>query len=259
MSIDPDRELVKRCQTLGSQEFELAFGQLYDSYKDRVYSLAYRITGNATEALDAAQESFILLYQKIETFKFDSKFSSWLYRLVVNASIDHLRRVKSRRWESDSSLSSPFSSSPTTSRHDSPSSSGTGSSLSPEPSTGEPLHLPSDPAEGPERRAQVQDQADAIQIGINQLSDKLKVITVLRYQQNLSYEELGEILEISPGTVKSRLARAHIALSKHLAHLAPSLETPALEGPALEGPALEDGSQTGGIQATDPKGDSHVS
>jgi len=223
MSIDPDRELVKRCQTLGSQEFEVAFGLLYDSYKDRVYSLAYRITGNATEALDAAQEAFILLYQKIESFNYESKFSSWLYRLVINASIDHLRRVKTRRSE----IHSPPSSSPVASRHHS---SKLSSSTS-EQESWDPLLSQEDPTQGPAHFAEVQDQKDAIQTGIDQLSDKLKVITVLRYQQNLSYEELGEILEVSPGTVKSRLARAHLALAKHLVHLKPDV-SPEMESDA---------------------------
>jgi len=245
MSIDPDRELVECCQTLGSQEFEVAFEQLYDRYKDRVYGLSYRITGNSTDALDAAQEAFILLYQKIGSFKFGSKFSSWLYRLVVNASIDHLRRIKTRRSEPSSSLSPPTTS-PSTSRSGlaGPNFDSSGSPQDP---------LPSDPAGSPRRHAEVQDQADAIQIGIDQLSDKLKVITVLRYQQNLSYDEIGEVLEISPGTVKSRLSRAHAALRKHLAHLNPAANPRA--NPEARGPLGLD--EHGGD--VDPKGGSRVS
>ena len=231
MSIDPDRELVKRCQTLGSQEFEVAFGLLYDSYKDRVYSLAYRITGNATEALDAAQEAFILLYQKIESFNYESKFSSWLYRLVINASIDHLRRVKPGRSE----LHSPPSASPVTSRHHSPHHSPKASSSTSEQESWDPLLSQEDPTKGPAHSAEVQDQKDAIQTGIDQLSDKLKVITVLRYQQNLSYEELGEILEVSSGTVKSRLARAHLALAKHLEHLKPDVSAAESDAAGMQG------------------------
>lgn len=253
MSIDPDRELVECCQTLGSQEFEVAFEQLYDRYKDRVYGLSYRITGNSTDALDAAQEAFILLYQKIGSFKFDSKFSSWLYRLVVNASIDHLRRSRTRRSEPGSSLSSSTTS-PSGSRSGF---SNSGSSVSSQMNSlggrQDPLQLPSDPAGSPRLHAETQDQADAIQIGIDQLSDKLKVITVLRYQQNLSYDEIGEVLEISPGTVKSRLSRAHAALRKHLAHLNPGANPRA--NPEARGPLGLD--EHGGD--VDPKGGSRVS
>ena len=246
MSTDPDRELVKSCQTLGSQEFEVAFGQLYDRYKDRVFSLAYRITGNSTEALDAAQEAFILLYQKIESFQFESKFSSWLYRLVVNASIDHLRRIRSRRTDIHSSSSSSL----TTSIHHSPSATGSASE-SPHSTTHhrDPLHLHEDPTEGPALAAEIEDQKDAIQAGIDQLSDKLKVITVLRYQQNLSYEELGEILEVSPGTVKSRLARAHVALAKHLAHLNPEVG-PTASGTEVSSTEISGTEISGGDDAS---------
>ncbi|MEZ5987728.1 MAG: sigma-70 family RNA polymerase sigma factor [Planctomycetota bacterium] len=187
MSTDPDRDLVRRCQVLGSQEFEAAFGELYQRYRDKVYSLAYRIVGNPTDALDAAQEAFVLLYQKLETFQFDSKFSSWLYRLVVNASIDQIRRSKSRR-----------------ARREVP--------LDPQ----DHLNLPDVSGPDPSASAEQKDEADSIQRAIDRLSDKLRIVTVLRYQQNLSYEQLAEVLGISIGTVKSRLSRAHAALAGYL-------------------------------------------
>lgn len=186
MAEDPDRDLVLQCQAIGSEGFEAAFGSLYRRYRDRVFSLALRITGNRADALDAAQEAFVLLYQNIPSFQFDSKFSSWLYRLVVNASIDQLRRSGSRRNKKDVQL---------------------------DPTGGETLAVADQRALGPRQVAENKELSNRIQKAMERLSPKLRVVTVLRYLQNLSYEDLAETLEISLGTVKSRLARAHLALA----------------------------------------------
>lgn len=189
MISDPDRELVQRCQALGSQDFEDAFAALYHKYKDRVYSIALRVTGNGADALDAAQEAFVLIYKNISGFQFDSRFSSWLYRLVVNASIDVIRRDKSRRRPRDLQLDADSAE----------------------------LREIADPGVvDPRVAAEALETSRHVQRTILRLSPKLRVITVLRYQQSLSYEDLAETLEISIGTVKSRLARAHLALTELL-------------------------------------------
>ncbi len=200
MSPDQERDLLERCQVVGSQDFEEAFGAIYRKYKDRVYSLAYRITGSHTDALDAAQEAFVLLYQYISSFQYDSKFSSWLYSLVVKASIDHLRRTKCRRRKAELPLDA----------------------------SGDALALRDDSVDDPSDAAGRSEMADRIQACIQRLSPKLRVVTVLRYQQNQSYEEIAETLGISLGTVKSRLSRAHLALGEILR---PILER-AEHGPA---------------------------
>ena len=84
--IDPDRELVEACQDDPRMGFQGSFRKLYEQYKDRVYNVCYRITGNATDALDASQETFGIIFRKIGEFRFESKFSSWVYRVAVNAS-----------------------------------------------------------------------------------------------------------------------------------------------------------------------------
>ena len=186
MISDPDRELIERCQTVGSQDFEDAFSSLYHKYKDRVYSIALRVTGQRADALDAAQEAFVLIYKNISSFQFDARFSSWLYRLVVNASIDVLRRDRSRHRPRDVALDA----------------------------LGSDSREPTDEsAPDPALIAEAIENSARIQQTILRLSPKLRVITVLRYQQNLSYDELAETLEISIGTVKSRLSRAHVALA----------------------------------------------
>jgi RNA polymerase sigma-70 factor (ECF subfamily) len=87
LKTDPDRLLVEACQSSRTSGLEGAFSDLYDAYKDRVYNVCYRNTGNASDALDASQETFGILFRKIHDFRFESKFSSWVYRLASSACI----------------------------------------------------------------------------------------------------------------------------------------------------------------------------
>jgi len=176
---DPDRELVEACQAGEPIGLDGAFRQLYEQYKDRVYNVCYRITGNPTDALDASQETFGILFRKIVEFRFESKFSSWVYRIAVNASID-LKRRTSTRWIA---------------------------SLDAQAEAGTGEHA---------RTASRHELESEIQDAIARLSPKMRAITVLRYVENLSYDEIAEVLQISLGTVKSRLSRAHEALDREL-------------------------------------------
>ena len=85
-----DAELVRLCQDGDMTAFE----QLFHRHQDRVYSVAFRMMGNAEDALDMTQEIFLRAYQKINKFKFTSAFSTWLYRLATNFCIDELRKRK---------------------------------------------------------------------------------------------------------------------------------------------------------------------
>ena len=193
MSNDPDAKIVQACQQRGLQGLEGPFRELYEVYKDRVYNVCYRITGNATDALDASQETFGILFRKLGDFRFQSKFSSWVYRIAVNASIDVKRRTQARRHTSLDALTER-------------SSSGRGSRFDP---PDEAVEMPIASASRHELEAQ-------IQAAILRLSPKLRAITVLRYVENLSYEQISETLQIALGTVKSRLARAHDVLDREL-------------------------------------------
>jgi len=194
MKPDPDIELIQRCQECTSDGLEGAFRELYELYKDRVYNVCYRICGNGADALDAAQETFGILYRKIGAFRFESKFSSWVYRIAVNASIDLKRRTSSRRVMS---LDDPRGWDP----------------LEP---AGSRLELPEEAREGPLRQAGQRELVLEVQHAILRLSPKMRAITVLRYIEDLSYDQISETLQISIGTVKSRLARAHQALDREL-------------------------------------------
>ncbi|MFN0206274.1 MAG: RNA polymerase sigma factor [Planctomycetota bacterium] len=185
-----DTELIRRCQKAVGEEFNETFGELYRLFKDRVYSVAYRITGNPSDALDASQETFSILFRKIRDFRFQSKFSSWVYRIAVNASIDLCRRSTLRNTGSlDTIINNPQ----------------------------RPLEhaafTPEDEnAVRPRVAAEENEFSNDIQLAIQRLSPKLRTIIVLRYLENQSYEEVSEVLGCSLGTVKSRLARAHSAL-----------------------------------------------
>jgi len=188
--IDPDRVLVLACQASLTEGFQGAFRELYEQFKDRVYNVCYRITGNATDALDASQETFGILHRKLNGFRFDSKFSSWVYRIAVNASIDLKRRSYARPATSLEALAGP-------------------GGLGADELVDEHLEVPNQVASRHELEADIQS-------AINRLSPKMRVITVLRYTEGLTYDEISETLGISLGTVKSRLSRAHAALDREL-------------------------------------------
>ncbi|MEO0653019.1 MAG: sigma-70 family RNA polymerase sigma factor, partial [Planctomycetota bacterium] len=97
MAQDPDEDLIRACQASLKEGLDGPFGELYERYRDRVFNVCYRIAGNPTDALDASQETFGTLYRKLGDFRFQSKFSSWVYRIAVNASIDLKRRDRARR------------------------------------------------------------------------------------------------------------------------------------------------------------------
>ena len=191
-STDSDRQLVLACQAEPSMGFQGAFKALYEQYKDRVYNVCLRITGNSADALDASQETFGVIFRKICDFRFESRFSSWVYRIAVNASIDLKRRSDVR---------------PTTSLE----SVGSGRPHGPDAPA-----LMDESTEGPITAAARHELEAVIERAIGRLSPKMRAIVVLRYIENLPYEEIAETLGISLGTVKSRLSRAHAALDREL-------------------------------------------
>jgi RNA polymerase sigma-70 factor, ECF subfamily len=190
--IDPDTALIEACQAQTLEGLEGPFRQLYELYKDRVYNVCYRVTGNASDALDASQETFGILFRKVGGFRFQSRFSSWVYRIAINASIDLKRRQSSRRLASLDAVMG-----------------GDDGEVGVFDFEDVSAELPSDVASRRELEQEVQR-------AISRLSPKLRAITVLRYIESLSYDEIAETLEISLGTVKSRLSRAHAVMDREL-------------------------------------------
>jgi RNA polymerase sigma-70 factor (ECF subfamily) len=192
MLTDPDRDLIVACQESPPSGFEGVFRELYDLYKDRVYNVCFRITGNPADALDASQETFGILFRKVGGFRFESRFSSWVYRIAVNASIDLKRRTSARRPASLDALEAGGK------------------------EGAHPMEFTDEAAEAPVLVASRHELEGEIQEAITRLSPKMRAITVLRYLESLSYEEISESLGVSLGTVKSRLSRAHEALDREL-------------------------------------------
>lgn len=179
---DPDADLVAACRDPGNEGFEAAFECLFAKYRDRVYAIAYRVLGNAGDALDVTQESFALLFRKLASFRGGSLFSTWLFRIVVNCSIDFRRKSAPSRLSrltvvDDAAAAAVVDESP-----------------------------------GPRDRAVASEVSRQVQAAMGELSPKLRAILALRYLEDMSYEELAATLGLSLGTVKSRLARAHLAL-----------------------------------------------
>ena len=178
-SPDPDLALVLACQQAFDPGWEDAFRALHDRHKDLVHRICLRVTGDAHDALDAAQDAFLLAFRGIQGFRFRSRFSSWLCRIAVHASFEHLRRRRPGRELSDF------------------------------PAEGLELACPrQDPGTSAERR----ERRLRVRRALRRLSPHMRQILVLRYFEELSYAELGDRLAIAGGSVRSRLSRAHDAL-----------------------------------------------
>jgi RNA polymerase sigma-70 factor (ECF subfamily) len=176
-----DERVIEACQA-GDRE---AFRLLFETYKDRVFSIAaYSFGGDETAANDVSQQVFLKLMTSIGQFRGDSAFTTWLYRLVVNACIDEQRRR--RRFL-------PFGDSTAMSR------------------SGE--------RRPQEKQHEKRELSESVQAAIKQLKPKLRMAILLKYVEDLSYEEIAAVLGCSKGTVASRLNRGHRMLARKLAHL----------------------------------------
>ena len=191
MDDSSDLDLIRRLSARDADERQAAFSELFARHHRRAYDLAYRVLGDTGLASDAVQESFLTIYRKGARFEARARFTSWLHRVVLNRCIDMQRRERRHRMV-------PLA---TGGAADDPDAAGAGV---PEPS--------GDPRENPLTRSLGAERAELVRTAIRRLSPKLAEVVVLRYPQGRSYEEIGEILGVPPGTVKSRLNRAQSAL-----------------------------------------------
>jgi RNA polymerase sigma-70 factor, ECF subfamily len=165
-----------------------AFHTLFESYKDRVYSIALHFSGEDSLAKDITQQVFLKLFTSISQFRYDSEFTTWLYRIVANACVDEQR--KSRRFV-------PFT---------------------------QGVEVKNMMVRGSQEESFARRQvSDSVQTAIAGLSPKLRLPILLKYVEGLSYEEIAETLGCSIGTVSSRLNRGHKALARKLEHLRSSI------------------------------------
>ena len=181
-----EQELVQRAKG-GNED---AFAQLMRENETRIYNLTLRMTGNEQDALDLAQEAFFNAWRGLKFFKGDSSFSTWVYRLASNACIDHLRRKKRRQ-----DISAPM---PVVDEEDD-----------------RPPDIP-DERYAPEQVLEQKQLRQAVAEGLDRLSDEHRQVLIMRELDGLSYQEIGQVLGLEAGTVKSRIARARLSLRKIL-------------------------------------------
>ena len=158
-----------------------AFSRLVEAYQIPVYNLAYRMLGDAREAEDAAQETFLRAYTRLTTYQTDKKFSSWLLAIASHHCIDRLRRRRFT-WLSLDEL--PFPDQAAGARNQ------------------------------PEEAAIRQEEREEVRRMLDQLPPQYRAAVILRYWYELSYREIAEVMGTTESAVKSRLYRARERLAQ---------------------------------------------
>ncbi len=182
LSNELSREIVESCRS-GDRD---AFRALYDLYKDRVFSIAlYFFHGDRTAASDVTQQVFLKLMTTIEQFRGEAEFTTWLHRLVVNACMDATRRRKADALAVDASL----------------------------------LETVAAPGSHEADYAR-KEMAGSVRAAVSALPPLFRIAVLLRYFEDMSYEQMAEALHCSLGTVASRLSRGHKLLAEKLKELA---------------------------------------
>jgi len=170
-----DETVVGRCLAGEPEAFEI----LFERYRDQVFALTLRYSGDRDEAADLMQDVFVKVFERLHLFKFKSAFSTWLYRVAVNTSLDR------RRWRK---------------RREDP----------PEDWRQQPSPQRPDAGIREERLRDTLDEA------LQELPEHFRLVVILKDLQDFAYDEIASILGISRGTVASRLNRGRKALRKVL-------------------------------------------
>jgi len=163
---------------------QAAFEEIVLKYQDRIYNLCHHMLDNVHEAEDAAQDTFIKAYQNLNKFRPEASFYTWLYRIAVNTCLDYKKRPF---WESLFKSSSE------------------GEEFISEPVSAGP---------SPEKLYESKQLGFALSKSLRKLSLKLRTVIILKEIEGLSYEEIVEVLDVSIGTVKSRISRAREELKR---------------------------------------------
>ncbi len=184
MSQISEKEIIER--VLGGDAN--AFEELVLRYEGTVYNLALRMVSNREDAADMTQETFIKAYNSLSSFRGDSKFSVWLYRICSNVCLDFLRSKSRRPQTSLTSL---------------------------DDDDDVQLDIP-DHAAGPEEQLMKKLSMQSVSEGLERLPDKQRQILAMRELGGMSYAEIGQALSLEEGTVKSRIFRARKKLCTFL-------------------------------------------
>ena len=187
---DPDDQELVEAAKAGDRR---AFQELYQRYERKVYAVAYGFLRNQEDALDVLQEAFIKVHRYLPNFEGQSSFYTWLYRIVANLCIDHLRRSgRKRDVEFDDRL-----------RHDDPSESATD-------------YVTISPVGDPAQAVKNKEILAAVEHALDKLSEKHRAVIVMRELQGMSYADMAKAMNCSKGTIMSRLFHARRNMQKLL-------------------------------------------
>ncbi|TCP57861.1 RNA polymerase sigma (SigW) subunit [Tumebacillus sp. BK434] len=176
-----EQRIVKRAQ----KGDRLAFAELVELYKDKLFNLGYRMLGNPQEAEDIAQEAFLRAYAHLNKYNANHKFSTWIYRIATNLCIDRIRKKKA-----DYSLDAEVDGI----------------------EGGDMYSRLKAPGDTPEQEAVRNEARQEVQAAIEALPDNYRTAVILKYMHDLSLQEISEILEVPVSTVKTRIHRGREAL-----------------------------------------------
>lgn len=168
-----------------------AFSELLKSHLPMIYNIAYRMSGNAEDASDMTQEAMIKLFKNLESFNFQSKFSTWVYRVATNACLDEIKKQK--RHSNVLSIDNEK-----------------------ETEEGALQFEIEDDAPTPDVSLEKREVRELVAAALTRLSAEHRAVLVLRDIKGMSYEETARILNCGEGTVKSRLSRARKKLKEVL-------------------------------------------
>ncbi|MFQ5499945.1 MAG: RNA polymerase sigma factor [Candidatus Zixiibacteriota bacterium] len=182
-----DNDLALIGQALGGSQ--RAFRHLMDRHKSSVYYIVFKIVRNEETANDLVQETFMKAFASLASYRSDYKFSTWLYKIAANSSIDHLRKKRIKALSLDREFETRDGS--------------------------KEIEVP-DYSFHPERDLVRKEQSVSIERAIQSLPDKYRAVIVFRHKDDKSYEEIADLLDIPVGTVKARIFRARELLKKKL-------------------------------------------
>lgn len=168
-----------------------AYGQLVGLYQERIYTTVYSMTGSHDEADDLTQEAFIKGFRSLKSFKENSSFFTWIYRIAVNKTINHLKSARRKRTMSLDQMIEERE--------------GDRSALNPVSKN------------SPSRESNLRELREQLNAALQRLSEKHRIVVTLHDIQGMSHEEIAKILKVNNGTVRSRLFYARQQLQAELA------------------------------------------
>jgi len=180
-----DLQLIRKCK----RGHEPSFEKLLERYRGPIYGLCFRMTRHPEDARDLAQEIFIKVFSLLDRYDETYAFSSWLFKIATNHCIDHLRRNRLRFLPLEGQIG---------------------------PSGEEMEAQYPDGGPGPDRVLERKEAVDRLEEVIGELPPHYRLITLLRHDQQLSYEEIATILDCPLGTVKARIHRARAMILQRL-------------------------------------------